>query len=308
MRTKSFELEETVPGIFLLQGWLGGILAAFVYVVAFCLFERDLWLSDALMVTLYLSVLTGILGVMKSVIMWVPYRLTKFQPHAVIRVAIASIGTGCLALALGFLIGPMSRNDRVVWVLTLLVAGLPTAILVGSKIKPWELFTFGSIAGKSVRSVWGTLGTLPLRFLSLVAVGAWILSVACTRGIDKRYFDLAAVLSFSLVYFIFSAYITFRSPPKAILIVFGLVVNLPLAFSVVLTCLNFTYLSLDTDTLVLIGGIRSIFLAAWLLFFVARLSVSTRSIPIDDLRETLLKAYRERNHECLGSRFMAWHT
>jgi len=83
MRTKSFELEETVPGIFLLQGWLGGVLAAFGYVVAFCLFERDLWLSDALMVTLYLSVLTGILGVMKSVIMWAPYRLTKFQPHAV---------------------------------------------------------------------------------------------------------------------------------------------------------------------------------------------------------------------------------
>jgi len=39
MRTKhfSFQLEETIPGTFLAQGWLGGILTGYVYMAAYCL-------------------------------------------------------------------------------------------------------------------------------------------------------------------------------------------------------------------------------------------------------------------------------
>src|SRR4030095_16031616 len=118
MRTKSFQLEETVPGIFLLQGWLGGVLAALVYVVAIAVSDENFRFINILFATAFFEVFATILGVVKATVMWAPYRLLKFQPRAVTRILITSLATGSLALALAYLAGPMSRKDLITWVLT----------------------------------------------------------------------------------------------------------------------------------------------------------------------------------------------
>ena len=59
----------------------------------------------------------------------------------------------------------------------------PVALLFGSRVKPWELFTFGSIAVGEVnhrsgsKSILGTLGSLPLRFLGIGTTAYILLSI-----------------------------------------------------------------------------------------------------------------------------------
>lgn len=281
-------------------------MAAFVYVVAICLWEKHANLTDALSITAYMVVFTSILGVIKAILMWIPYRWKKIQLHSVTRVAITSLATGLLALTTGYLFGTGRLDDMGPWVLILLLGGLPTAILIGSKVKPWKLFTFGSIAGQQPRTVLGTLATLPLRFLSLSALAVWILSFACQRELDDRISEVAAALSVPLIYFLISAYLTFESPRKSILLVIGLVVNLPVACFAFFAYLNYHYANFAPATLFDLSVICTIFVAAWMVFLAARLSVPTPRIPTTDLSEALLIAHEKRNHECLGSRFVEW--
>jgi len=237
MRTKhrSFQLEETYLGAFILQGWFGGVVTGFVYVVAMVCFGRpDLY--DALIVLIWFSIFGSILGVFKSTLMWGAYRLTKIQARAVTRVVLASLCTALFALATGYFLGHGDTKDVLPWVATLVVGGLPTAILVGSSIKPWELFTFGSIATRVGRSgsknIPATLATLPLRFISIVGMAAWILYVVCERR-QNNWSSNALLLSLiPLAYLLFSAYLTFRSPEKFVLFVIALLLNMPLGIIV----------------------------------------------------------------------------
>lgn len=287
---RSFQLEQTFPGVFLLQGWFGGVLAALVYVVAMCVWDEYVRLSDALSLTLFMVYWISILGLIKATIMWAPYRLARVQPHALTRVAIASTATGLFALATAYLFGTGRPNDVFAWTLTLLLGGLPTAILIGSNVKPWELFTFGSIGGERPQSVWRTFATLPLRFLSLGAAAVWVMMFACERGIDKSDFNVIAGFAVPLIYLLFSAYLTFRSPRKTILLVLGVVLNLPIVF---FAYPNYPYRAV-------------LFIAAWIVFLAARLSVRTHPVFITDLSEALLRAHEARSHDCLGSRFVEW--
>src|SRR5262245_8354551 len=104
MRTKhfSFQLEETIPGTFLAQGWLGGIMPGFVYVVAYC-FSKPTDIAEVLIISAWFLVLGTIVGVFKSIIMWMPYRVFKFQVRAIARVAIASSLTSLVAWVLAFI-------------------------------------------------------------------------------------------------------------------------------------------------------------------------------------------------------------
>jgi hypothetical protein len=74
MRTRnlSFELEKTLPATFLLQGWLGGILAGFVYTVALCLEKQRFKLTEAVIYCAYLVIVGSVIGVVKATILWAP--------------------------------------------------------------------------------------------------------------------------------------------------------------------------------------------------------------------------------------------
>ena len=304
MRTanRSFQLEETVTGVFLLQGWLGGVLAAFVYVVALAVWDEYLKFDEALIVAVYLTILTTFLGVIKATIMWAPYRLLKVQPRHAVRVIVASLATGLFAFATGYGFGTRRPNDMAAWMITLLLGGLPTAILIGSSVKPWELFTFGSIGGEKRRSVLGTLGTLPLRLMSLFCLALWILFYVCQHL--KWTVGNVAILLVPIAYLSFSAYVTFRSPGKTILLASGLIVNLVIACFSILAHLNHPYADAVPTSLRSLSEIWAVFLIAWGVFLATRLSARTYRTSM--ISTELLRAHNKRDHECLGSRFFEW--
>jgi len=308
MRTRSlsFQLEKTVPGIFLLQGCFGGIVAGVVYVAAIFLSDEHFTVTEALFISPYLLILGSFAGLFKSIMMWVPYRLAKIQVRPVTRVAITSIGTGLFALLLALMFGyGFERpNDTAKWVLSLLAGGLPTAILVGSRVKPWELFTFGSLAVGDSRtggrvgskSVLATLATLPLRFLSLIALALWILAGACNFDPSQGLIRPAIVFFVPFIYLLYSAYVTFKSPHRVLLLVSCIALNLPVGL---ITCYAYIIAPgsyLFTEALPYVCGIGSAFLIAWAIFLVARLNVPTPKII----------ANSDSDHHCLGSRFVEW--
>lgn len=313
MRTanRAFQLEATYPGIFLLQGWLGGILGGYITMVSVCLFNETADLLFAVF-WMYLFVIPlSIVAIVKSTILWAGYRLTGIQLGPVGRVTITTICVSLLALFTAFQFEIVEVEYLAAWVGTFVVVSLPTALLIGSNFKPWELCTFGSMAVSGERvgstSVLATLGTLPLRVLSLGALAFWILFVACQRKIETIPLEVLAALSGSLIYLVSSAYLTFRSPRKTNLVVAALVVNLPLAALAVLAYLNYPSVTFPWEALVAIGVICTTFVLAWVLFLAARLSVPTPRRLITNLSAALLSAHDERDHECLGSRFLQWH-
>jgi len=304
MRTanRSFQLEETVPGVFLLQGWFGGVLAAFVYVVAMTVWDESIKFDMALIIGAYLLIVTTIFGVIKATIVWAPYRLVKVQPRHTVRIIVASLATGLFAFATGYGFGTRRPNDMAAWMITLLLGGLPTAILIGSSVKPWELFTFGSIGGEKRRSVLGTLGTLPLRLMSLFCLALWILFYLSQHL--KWTVGNVAILLVPIAYLSFSAYVTFSSPGKTVLLASGLIVNLVIACFSILAYMNHPYADAVPTSLRSLSEIWAVFLIAWGVFLVARLSARTHRTSM--ISAELVRAHNKRDHECLGSRFFEW--
>jgi uncharacterized membrane protein len=308
MRTRhfSFQLEETIPGTFLVQGALGGMLAAVVYTAALCLWSEYSKLIDALVICAFLSFPTTIAGAIKSIIMWAPYRLTRLRLRAITRVVVTCIITSLLAFNAALLAGHQRQEDLAAWTLTCLLAGLPTAMLVGSRVKPWNLFTFGTLAGVRRRSVWGTLGTLPLRWMSLFALVVWCLYFAChiAAQTERLYFSLAFVAV--ATYLALTLYLTLRSPDKVLLGAAAVVANVPLIaigyFGLVVHKFN----PAVGDEAVYISVLCAAFVAAWVVFLAARLTMTAEVIPQEILSYSLLTRREQRDHDCLGSRFAEW--
>ncbi len=302
-----FQLEERIPGTFLLQGYAGGVLGGFTYVVASVLWAGHATFIKVILLTPLFMLAGGPLGVFKASIMWGFYRLTGIRMGALARVAVASIGAFALATFFNF---HFESNDFANWLIISLSPAVPTALFVGSSIKPWGLFTFGSIVvdGERVgsKSVLATLGMLPLRFLSLIGLGVWILRYSCgtpnwepliSPKLDGRTF------AHPLIYLAVTAYLTFRSPKKVILPALGLLVNL-YGFFAFFFFLRYTRLHWSNEWIV--SATLATFLIAWAVFLVARLAA-----PMNEIKPlTILTAAPTRRnveeHQCLGTRFLEW--
>lgn len=311
-----FQLEKTVPGTFLMQGLLGGVLGGFFTALVGGIAWRanDFWPELNLAC---IAVYTGaIVGVIKSMLMGGAYYLTNIRLTAARRVSATSIGTALLLAIIGrqfefdegFLVGCL------VWALSV---GIPVALLVGSSVKPWELFTFGSIAAGDAfdrrsgsRSILRTLCIFPLRFLSIGTLAMWLLYlVTQASNVHLPGEILGGFLVFVIVgaYPFFSAYVTFRSPRKTVLIACGVILNIPIAL------IGLFYYGLYDkaywlgEAPLIISTYCGLFLVAWLIFLVARLSVRINPAPFPELSNNKSIADAPSlDHECLGSRFAAW--
>jgi hypothetical protein len=312
MRTKPFQLEETVPGSFFFQGLAGGMLAGFIFVVAIACSEEQpsrYWLIP---LTPVYMVMGSILGVIKATLMWGTYRVTKIQLRAPARVAIATACVGLIALAVSLKSGIADEKQFAIGVGIGLLTALPVALLVGSSVKPWELFTFGSIANSKNRNrsgsrrVLASIGTLPLRFLSIIWLGFWILDFACDRKRQIGSLNTGVVFAVPLIYLLSSAYVSFRSPGKIVLLVTGLAIIIPIGFIAFYSDTIKAEVHLDEGLLTIINSCNW-FLIAWGLFLIARLAVRTRkAMPANISTDALGKTGIASEHHCLGSRFLAW--
>ena len=322
---RPFQLEQTVPGAFFFQGLAGGMLAGFLLIVGGTLWDdhphRD-WLI--LFIPFYM-VMVGTIGVLQATLIWGTYRLTRIQLRAPARVAITIFCIGCIAFLIALKQENVNEMNFAIGAGVAFLAFLPVALLVGSSFKPWELFTFGSIAtGKNARrsgskSVLATLGTLPLRFMSTFALVFWIVTNACEREREILQFEviytfpaidvsMALVLGIPVIYLLFSIYVSFRSPRKIVLLISGLAINIPVVFIAFYSPVIYIEGNWWSDAFYMIKGSCIWFLIAWGLFLASRLSVRLNNIveavPVNALQSEL----RNQNHHCLGSRFLEWQS
>jgi len=255
----------------------------------------------------------GIIGPIKATLMWAVFRLTGMQYRAITRVAATSI-LAFLFIALiwrqfdfddGFLRGSL------IWTLSV---GIPVAMLAGSRVKPWEIFTFGSIATgngderSGSGSILATLGTLPLRFLSIATTAIFLLygvpQIAKAHDLDEA---LAITIYLSIVVFYpsFSAYLTFRSPRKKVLFVIGVLINVPMILLDIIGFRDYLKHSYSKDPLIA-AVICSSFIIAWGIFLVARLTTKTNQLSLGIVSKPSMGRPDNLDHQCLGSRFAEW--
>jgi hypothetical protein len=313
MQSKSFQLEQTVPGSFFFQGIAGGLLSGFI-----CLLTIGLWVKEdspsdwVIPLTPVYMIMGAIVGVVQATLIWGAYRITGLQLRVLTRVAATTI---CIALISAFIYykqGITNNTQFATGVGIWWLAALPVALLVGSLVKPWEFFTFGSLAtsnGTSIRSrsVLATLGTLPLRLLSIFAIVVWILTFACLRYIKIDVVDRRLLFAAPLLYFAASTYLTFRSPRKRLLLVIGILLNVPTAFLFYLSHeISFSRDSFGEEIpwLVQMSGM---FLIAWAIFLVARMCAGLRTRTVPVRAPVVFYPHTESDHHCLGSRFSEWH-
>lgn len=301
----SFQLENSVPGTFLMQGGLGGVLGGYVAALIAAIAWRGDFAMNLNLMPVAIS-MGAIIGVIKATVMWVVVRWTGIQYRALTRVTVTAILAFLSIAILGRQIG-FDEFLRGTLICSLSV-GIPVALLVGSRVKPWKLFTFGSVASGAVdqrsvlRNDLATLGTLPLRFMSILAIALLLLylSTAFTKAYN---FDEVLALALLLIvglYPLFSAYVTFRTPPKIVLILLGVVLNFPLILISVISVRKFFRHRWSEEPLVIVV-ICGLFVVAWVIFVIARLSVrtSSASLNINNQKPSV-------DHECLGSRFAEW--
>lgn len=312
MRTKSFQLEQTVPGAFFFQGIAGGMLAGFMVSLAAALLSERPHRSWLIPLTPIYMLMLSLPGVLMAALLWGTYRLTKVHLRVAARVAITTVCIGALTFWIATNDKNLTQTDYVVGVSVAVIAALPTALLVGSRLKPWEFLTFGSIAnaaGRSgSRSVLATFGTLPLRLVSLLALGYWTLLHACKRDTDIDAVDIAVVFGIPAVYLLYTTYVSFRSPRKIVLLVSALAINVPVAFIAFYTDTVDVEGRWWGEAFLTIRDWSTTFLIAWGIFLAARLSVRAKTIVEVNPLPALQSDFHNSNHHCLGSRFLEWRT
>ena len=320
MRTKHvpFQLDDTIPGAVLVQGFAGGMLAGLIYLSAIA-YGRAAIPFVVLAAAMPIVMLGGgMIGIIKATLIYAFYRFTGSKLSAAARVFISSVVTLVLAVMLGLQIGFTNENQFLFWVALVVVSGLPTALLVGSGMKPWRLVTFDGIEGDlwktRLQRIGAKLGALPLRLLSIISLLLFLLGIPFLwEGSDKPLSIFVAALLPPVLYLAVSAYLTFKSPSKLVLLGIGLALNTPLVQ------LNFFVWRrnqpLDDQLLpaqywigghALDGGIFcKTFVLAWAVFLIVRLTMRFRKFS--PLPALLARPNTETGHQCLGSRFHEWH-
>ncbi len=145
-RIAHFNSKLTYPGIFLLQGWLGGILGGYILMVSICLLNESADLLFAVNWMPLFVIPLSILAVVKATILWAGYRLTGIQLGPLERVVATIFCVSLIAILIAFQLKLEEAYQLAALLGTLVLTSLPTALLVGSRFKPWELCTFGSMA------------------------------------------------------------------------------------------------------------------------------------------------------------------
>ena len=281
-KNPSFSLENVLPGTFVLQGILGGILGGLVYVWMTTLWSQKPDFDETLLSIPLTMFLGAILGALAAIVFWIVYLGSDLRMSAGLRVALMINILGAIALFLGRF--SRSEPDFAHYIVIALLSALPTALLVGSRVKPWGLFTFGSIAvyhkdvqkREGSRSVPATLGSLPLRFLSLFTLAVWILKFSCERKFGPDTLSTAQMFVIPAVYPALCAWVSFRSPRKWSLLLMGIAINPPLGLISTAAFANYSNsywfgpLQLPDLNIFYLA-----FVTAWGIFLIARLSMRT---------------------------------
>jgi len=282
-------------GNFLAQGIAGGALGGFTYVFLITLREGSSNIWMVLSFTPFCMIIGSIIGVIEAACLWVLYSSAGIRLRAATRVSIASVVATLIVAFAGFQFEGVERA-LVTLLMSFLSFAVPPALMVDSNIRPWKLFTAGYIAERDdgidqlfeSKSPWAIAGTLPLRFLSLTIAGLWLLYIANQPKGNEPNLWLALVYGLPLLYTGISAFLTFRSPGKLLVLFLGIGGNIPVILGgLICYAVSNTY-SGATD-IAMLFKICCAFLVSWTIFLTARLSVDTDQLtPLSILPEKVL--------------------
>jgi len=275
------------------------MLGGFVWVWALIFWTHEPQYMEMISIIPQTTFVGAIFGAVLATVIWVTHSGSDLRTGAGMRVVLMINIVGVIALLLGRFSELLSDRHFPTWVTISLVSALPTTLLVGSRVKPWALFTFGSITGfrKKVQTrigstnVWATLATLPLRFLSITVLVVWIMKFSCEHKLDADVTSAAGLFLTPIVYPALSAYVTFRSPRKLTLLMMAIAINLPhgpISTAAFPSSSNISWIDQLPQH---VNFICLAFTVAWALFLIARLSVQTGEpvIPINGLSKFVLK-------------------
>jgi len=282
-------------GNFLAQGFAGGALGAFIYVLLSTLRQENSDFLALLTFTPFCMIIGSIIGVIEAACTWGLYNSAGIQMRAATRASVVSIVATLIVVLAGLQFKGVDSALSSLLMMTLSFA-VPPALITGSNIRPSELFTFGTIAVRGVgfdelfesKSVWAIAGTLPLRFLSLGIAGLWLLYLAHRADIDGLNDSAIIVGGLPLLYTGISAFLTFRSPGKLLLLLLGIGGNIPVVLGGLLAFSLYCSFPSMNDLLVL-SEICLAFLFSWTIFLMARMSVDTSKLmPLSILPDKVL--------------------
>jgi len=215
--------------------------------------------------------------------------------RAATRVSVVSVVATLIVVLAGFQFEDVDSALSTL-LMTALSFAVPPALMVGSRIRPAELFTFGTIAVRGVgfdelfesKSVWAIAGTLPLRFLCFVITGLWLLILAQQPKGEAPFIPFIIVGGLPLLYMGISAFLTFRSPGKLLLLLLGIGGNIPVIMGSLLSFSLYSSFHAMNDMLILTIICWS-FLFSWTIFLFARLTVDTSHLmPLSILPDKVL--------------------
>ena len=316
MRTKSlpFQLEQTTRGAFLLQGLGGGMVMGFVgTLLSMFAFPGNLNFFLLFYVPQIMGV-GGVIGLIAATLLWAIYRFTRLPMRLPVRISVSTFASTLLVSFVGYLL-----EARDPWLLAIFagwsfVLSLPVALFVGSQLRPWEIFTYWRVTFwqngiKERLSSSGILaigGVLPLRLLSLSVFGCWTLFSAAIWSVDKTdVTDAITLMLGPIIYLAMSAYLTFSSPGKFVLLAIGLFINLPISYLVFFGHTIFPeYWKWEVPTILAIAD--TIFLSAWVAFVATRFIVNARHFLPEVRASSNSRVDTNQEHHCLGSRFLEW--
>ena len=316
MRTKSlpFQLEQTTRGAFLLQGLGGGMVMAFVGTLLSMLAFPGNHNFFLLFYVPQIMGVGGVIGLIAATLLWAICRFTHLRMILPLRIAVITIAFTLLVSFVGYLL-----EARDPWLFAIfagwsLVLSLPIAFFVGSKLRAWEIFTYWRVTFwqhgiKERLSSSGILaigGVLPLRLLSSSVFVCWTLfSAAVWSSGETDVIEAIAFMLGPIIYLAMSAYLTFSSPGKFVLLAIGLFINLPISYLVFFGHTIFPeYWKWEVPTILAIAD--TVFLSAWVAFVATRFIVNARDFLPEVRASSNSKVDINQEHHCLGSRFLEW--
>ena len=194
--------------------------------------------------------------------------------------------------------------------------GLPTAFFVRSSIRPWKVFTFGTVSIKSGRktsrrtssNLLALIGSLPLRLLSIYLC---LLSILIEATVAREaYGDFAWHKPWSIgigialmvnCYFISGIYLSYRTPPINVLVSLAIFINAP-TFGLAVWLYSKRNHELDGWFFLAAAAVVTVYLMHWVLCIASRIAAA-KIIQ----RQIQRKQFAVMNeHHCLGERLNFW--
>jgi hypothetical protein len=308
-------IEESMPAAitFISQCVAAGVLAACLFVIDALITS---WTNDVYALIVFLPYFIALCVPVSLVIggfLWCAAAASAHSPRLVGRLIISLP----IAYVIGLIFEAGRYTDRLPSPIEFAICfGVPTAFFVRSRIRPWKVFTFGTVtisAGRSFSretssNVFALLGSLPLRLLNIYLFLLIILVEATLARESYREFEwervwviAIGIAIFVVGYFISGIYLSYRTPRTSVLLALVTLFNIP-PIGLAIWLYSKRHSEVDGPLFLSTAILLTVYLMLWVLCLASRIAAAEliqRQIQLKQLAVL-------HEHHCLGERLDFW--